>query len=201
MLLQLADDEVVAQVHQADAAQARLIQGRPGQAGDGFRRHLPAEPVRDHHGGRDRPLPLEAQPQAGLRLPVQRDGPVRQTELVVRKGDVVPCEALDLLPGQPLPPGQAEDQSRSCLFLLRQQAAHRRLIRPSDGVLPHSRLLNAGDAQRQAQCYAFGTYRLNRVLFPPCLPVSPDRLSPAAAGLTSLPRSARAAPSMPEVPG
>ena len=131
MLLQLADDEVVAQVHQADTAQARLIQGRPGQAGDGFRRHLPAEPVRDHHGGRDRPLPLEAQPQAGLRLPVQRDGPVRQTELVVRKGDVVPCEALDLLPGQPLPPGQAEDQSRSCFFC----SASRRLIAASSGRL------------------------------------------------------------------
>ena len=86
-------------------------------------------------GGPQQPPQRDAQRQIPVRqmdaLPVQRDGPVRQTELVVRKGDVVPCEALDLLPGQPLPPGQAEDQSRSCFFC----SASRRLIAASSGRL------------------------------------------------------------------
>lgn len=75
--------------------------------------------------------------QAVLGLRLQRDGPVRQPELMGRKVHIVPSEALDLLPGQPLPPGQAEDQPRRRLRLLRQKLGHGPGIRPSHGYFAH----------------------------------------------------------------
>ena len=44
---------------------------------------------------------------------------------------------VDLLPGQPLPPGQAEDQPRRRLRLLRQKLGHGPGIRPSHGYFAH----------------------------------------------------------------
>ena len=133
----MADDEVVPQIHQADAAQPRPVQSFSGQAGNGLRRHLLPAAVRDHHEGSRRVGALRLPAQAGLGLHLQRDGPVRQPELMGRKVHIVPSEALDLLPGQPLPPGQAEDQPRRRLRLLRQKLGHGPGIRPSHGYFAH----------------------------------------------------------------
>ena len=93
------------------------------RSGNGLRRHLLPAAVRDHHEGSRRVGALRLPAQAVLGLRLQRDGPVQQPELMGRKVHIVPSEALDLLPGQPLPPGQAEDQPRRRLRLLRQSWA------------------------------------------------------------------------------
>ena len=134
---QLADDEVVPQIHQADAAQPRPVQGLSGQAGNGLRRHLLPAAVRDHHEGGGVPGTLRLPAQAVLGLRLQRDGPVRQPELMGGKVHIVPGQALDLLPGQALPPGQAEDQPRRRLRLLRQKPGHGPGVRPSHGCFAH----------------------------------------------------------------
>ena len=100
-------------------------------------RHLLPAAVRDHHEGSRRVGALRLPAQAVLGLRLQRDGPVRQPELMGRKVHIVPSEALDLLPGQPLPPGQAEDQPRRRLRLLRQKLGHGPGIRPSHGYFAH----------------------------------------------------------------
>ena len=83
MGLQLANNEVVPQVHQVDPLDARPVHGFPCQPGDGLRRHLLPQPVRDHHVGRDALPALRPAAQAGLGLRLQGNGPVRQTELVL----------------------------------------------------------------------------------------------------------------------
>ncbi|CAN3973402.1 Pyruvate:ferredoxin oxidoreductase or related 2-oxoacid:ferredoxin oxidoreductase, gamma subunit, partial [Dysosmobacter welbionis] len=87
---QMADDEVVPQIHQADAAQPRPVQSFSGQAGNGLRRHLLPAAVRDHHEGSRRVGALRLPAQAVLGLRLQRDGPVRQPELMGRKVHIVP---------------------------------------------------------------------------------------------------------------
>ena len=88
--LQLADDEIVAKIHQADAGDARPVQSLPSQPGDGLSRHLLPTAVRYHYIRGDTIQEGVSIQQAGRSFLLQRDSPIRQVNPALIRGDIRP---------------------------------------------------------------------------------------------------------------
>ena len=77
LVRQLADDPVMAQVHQPHGGEAAPVQGLPGQPGDGFRLHPVAKSPGEHHIGARLPTGFVKPPQIWAQLRRQGHHPVR----------------------------------------------------------------------------------------------------------------------------
>ena len=78
MLLQLPEDKVVPEIDEPDLRLSLLVQGGPGQAGDGLRRQRLLVPVGEDHRLLT-PVPVFPQGLEPLRqLPADGNLPVRQ---------------------------------------------------------------------------------------------------------------------------
>ena len=134
MLLQLAEKVVPPQIFQLELRQASRSQGISGNAGDGLRPQRFPELIGDHHIRRHRAAIFEAGSEASGSLFLQRDRPVLQKQTPLLEIHLGPFQGDDLLPAEPLKPGQAEDEPRQVLRMLVQELAHILFIRLAELV-------------------------------------------------------------------
>ena len=105
-----------------------------GNAGDGLRPQRFPELIGDHHIRRHRAAIFEAGSEASGSLFLQRDRPVLQKQTPLLEIHLGPFQGDDLLPAEPLKPGQAEDEPRQVLRMLVQELAHILFIRLAELV-------------------------------------------------------------------
>jgi len=134
LLLQLAEKVVPPQIFQLELRQASRSQGISGNAGDGLRPQRFPELIGDHHIRRHRAAIFEAGSEASGSLFLQRDRPVLQKQTPLLEIHLGPFQGDDLLPAEPLKPGQAEDEPRQVLRMLVQELAHILFIRLAELV-------------------------------------------------------------------
>ena len=142
--LQLADDEIVAKIHQADAGDARPVQSLPSQPGDGLSRHLLPTAVRYHYIRGDTIQEGVSIQQAGRSFLLQRDSPIRQVNPASSGAISAQVKRCISSLVSPCFQGQAEDDACRRVPLVCQKANHGRFVRSIESYLSHMRLLTAG---------------------------------------------------------
>ena len=138
VLLQLPEDEVMAQVDEPDLRLPLLVQSSPGQTGDGLGRQGLMVPVRENHSLLA-PVPSVPQGQEPVRQLLPNGYlPVWQHQAAIQKVHLLPGEMLDFIPQQPGLPGQAQHGPRSISGVFPQRTFHRPSVRAVHDILLHS---------------------------------------------------------------
>ena len=141
VLEQLADDEVVAQVDEADRRLALGVQLLAHDAGHRLGLHGLVEPVGEEHIVAA-PVHALADPgQVLLQLRAEGNAPVRQLDLLIQKVDGPPAQGDDLIAHEPRQPRQAEDHAGGVVGVPLQNPPDGGLVRTVHRICIHRTLL------------------------------------------------------------